>query len=341
MFSREDSVKAQRIFKHIQTTFVEQAINPSPMNYLVWYEYFKGEKPEFRQEMDKIINDPFGYNDRVGQRLFDEFIKTREPETNLDSAFRRLLDALTRQISNWASNLEERQKELTSLAGQLNNPDLNPEELKTITSSMMTANASMQEDQESFSSTLSAAQGEIRELRHQLNQARKEAMQDELTQLSNRRAFVQELESAMDTFIATPEKLHIIISDIDKFKRINDNFGHLVGDSILRYYANLMKKHSKPGQMIARYGGEEFIILLPHTTLEDAVNQANTIREALENIVLKRKDTQENLPTITASFGVAELRKGDTAKTFVERADQLLYQAKETGRNKVVAEIID
>lgn len=341
MFDREDSIKAQRIFEHIQETFIEQAITPSPMNYLVWYEYFKGEKPQFRQEMDKILNDPFGYNDRVGQRLFDEFIKVRGPETNLDSAFRSLLDALMLQISNWTAKLKERQHELDSIAGQLNNPNLDPEELKTITSTMLSANACMQEDQANFSSTLSAAQGEIRELRHQLNQARKEAMQDELTQLSNRRAFVQELESAMDNFTEHPEKLHLIITDLDRFKRINDNFGHLVGDSILRYYANLMKKHSKPGQLVARYGGEEFVILLPHTTLEEAVNQANSIREALEKIVLKRKDTQENLPTITASFGVAELRQDDSAKSFVERADQLLYQAKETGRNKVVAEIVD
>lgn len=341
MFDREDSIKAQRIFEHIQQTFIEQSITPSPLNYLVWYEYFKGEKPQFRQEMDKILNDPFGYNDRVGQRLFDEYIKVRAPETNLDAAFKRLLDALMRQITHWTENLEDRQKELNSIAGELNKPNLDSETLKTITSTMLNTNASMQQDQEHFASALSAAQGEIRELRHQLNQARKEAMQDELTQLSNRRAFVQELEEAMDDFITNPQNLHIIITDIDHFKKINDNFGHLVGDSILRYFANLMKKHSKPGQLIARYGGEEFVILLPHTTLEEAIKQANSMRDALSKVALKRKDTQENLPPITASFGIAEYRKGDTAKTLVERADQYLYQAKETGRNKVIAEILD
>jgi diguanylate cyclase len=80
--------------------FEEQNINPSPLNYFVWYRYYKGDNPKFRQEMDTILNDPFGYNDRVGKRLYDEYLAdNNESDSEFDLAFRRLINTMIKKMN--------------------------------------------------------------------------------------------------------------------------------------------------------------------------------------------------------------------------------------------------
>jgi len=164
-------------------------------------------------------------------------------------------------------------------------------------------------------------------------------MQDELTEVGNRKAFNNAIQELMLDASENSSTLCIILNDIDFFKKFNDTYGHLVGDSVLRYYASLMKKSTSQNETICRYGGEEFAILLANSSLEEARIRSEQIRKAIQAAHLKRKDEDKPISTITASFGVACYKTNqETADDLIARTDKALYHAKSNGRNQVVLE---
>ncbi|MBE0493080.1 MAG: GGDEF domain-containing protein [Thiomicrospira sp.] len=330
--------RARKIFERISQVFSEQEITPSPLNYQVWYEYFKGDKPKFRQEMDSILNDPFGYNDRTGRRLFDEYLKDDKPTSDLDRVFKRLLDAMVKKLSAWTDKLSSQNQQLNDYALRLSEPNIDPEKLKNITDSILHTTRDLRHSSEDVQQDLVQASLEIQTLREQLIEARAESMKDELTELGNRKAFNIRLEELAEEFAERPDQLHLILIDIDHFKNFNDQYGHLVGDSVLRYFANLLRNKQRPKNTLCRYGGEEFAILMNDSSLEQAQDCAETLRAALKKAKLKRRGTNEVLPEITASFGIAQFRAGEKLDDFINRADDMLYKAKQTGRDKVLTE---
>jgi diguanylate cyclase (GGDEF)-like protein len=119
--------------------------------------------------------------------------------------------------------------------------------------------------------------------------------------------------------------------DIDYFKNINDTYGHLIGDQVLIKMSNLVLHYIRDVDILARWGGEEFMILLPETNLKGALIVAQNIRKAIEEASF----SQHFKKTITASFGVYEFHKDDTVDNLLQKVDSLLYEAKDSGRNKV------
>jgi diguanylate cyclase len=128
------------------------------------------------------------------------------------------------------------------------------------------------------------------------------------------------------------------MSDIDRFKSVNDTFGHQIGDEIIKVFAKLLSSNVKGRDTVARFGGEEFAIILPETGLEDARTLTESIRRQLEAKELAVNTSGEPIGIITASFGVAQLGVLDDAGTLLKRADAKLYEAKAAGRNCVVIE---
>lgn len=333
--------KAQRIFDRLCDLFKEQGINPSPLNYYIYYEYIKGGNPKFRQEMDAILNDEYGYNDRAGKRLYDEYLKDDDsPASEFDRAFRRLIDVMVKKMNTWSERLDTHTKELDRCSNELNNPDIDAQTVKAITQSVLNAAQTMKQSTQAFQQDFVSSSTEVKELREQLLQAQCEAMKDELTQVGNRKMFNERLADLMLENQDKPNKLCLILADLDHFKKFNDNYGHLVGDSILRFFSNIMKKLTKSNHTICRYGGEEFAIILNSTTLDEAEKKAEEIRVALENTHLKRKDQNKPISTVTASFGVATYQDNENAETFIARADKALYKAKDNGRNQVVTQAV-
>ncbi len=127
----------------------------------------------------------------------------------------------------------------------------------------------------------------------------------------------------------------LFICDIDHFKKFNDNYGHQVGDQVLRLVGGILRSTLKGQDIPCRYGGEEFAMILPHTRLKDAAKVADAIRLAVERKRIVRKSTGEAISRVTMSFGVAEFTLGEPGSDLIERADRALYKAKGTGRNRV------
>jgi diguanylate cyclase len=136
----------------------------------------------------------------------------------------------------------------------------------------------------------------------------------------------------------TGQPLGVLLLDIDHFKKFNDNFGHGVGDQVLRLMANVLREHVRENDLPARYGGEELIAVLPGAELATSHMIAERIRRAISEARITRRSTNEILPSITVSVGVAPFRMGESMTELIERCDRALYRAKETGRNRVVTE---
>ncbi len=182
---------------------------------------------------------------------------------------------------------------------------------------------------------MEACAREIDTLQASLREAEEETLKDPLTGIGNRRLFNAAMREAVETSNAHRTPLSLIMCDIDHFKRVNDKFGHHVGDEIIRSLARIIEQNVRETDSVARYGGEEFAIILPGVKQQDAAATAERIRKTFGTKKYKIRQTSENLGAVTASFGVAEYRLGDDAQTFVQRADSKLYEAKVRGRDCV------
>ena len=156
--------------------------------------------------------------------------------------------------------------------------------------------------------------------------------------LFNRKTLEIKIDEFMLEDTTSSSGLCLVMLDIDHFKKFNDNFGHLVGDEVIRRVANVLKKSVRGSDVAARYGGEEFTVLLPNTPLSGAMVVADTIRSTTEQMRLKRKNSDERLPPVTISSGVSYFRRGESKESLIGRADKALYMSKASGRNRVTGE---
>lgn len=155
---------------------------------------------------------------------------------------------------------------------------------------------------------------------------------DALTGLPNRRQLLIILDRARAQAIETRQPLSVAILDIDHFKRVNDTFGHVIGDRVLQRVARNSVSALRSSDSIGRFGGEEFVIVLPNATPDIAEAIANRVRAAIE---AESSDSFGEWPVVTASVGVAGWRRGEPLTALLQRADEALYEAKRSGRNKV------
>lgn len=177
---------------------------------------------------------------------------------------------------------------------------------------------------------LERATREASELRSKLEEARDNARRDPLTDLPNRRA----LEEAFAAQTASGAPLCIAVCDIDHFKHVNDRFGHVVGDRVLKTIAEALTQ-SCPGQLVARYGGEEFAVLFSGVSLETARLTLDNARATVAAKRYRLRETDAPLGEITFSAGLTQVVPDQKFGTNFHRADLLLYRAKEAGRNRV------
>ena len=174
----------------------------------------------------------------------------------------------------------------------------------------------------------------VRDLRQQHERAEEEAITDELTGLSNHRRFRQILSKEVERAKRFDRPLSVVMLDLDDFKEINDNHGHLQGDQVLREVGRILKSESREVDEPARYGGEEFAIALPETRIDGAMEVGERIRRRLE-AVLVPLDGRTGEIRIRASVGVAgSPEQAPEVRSLIRAADQALYRAKQQGKNR-------
>jgi len=185
---------------------------------------------------------------------------------------------------------------------------------------------------------LQALGDEVGQLRRDLETIRTENLTDALTALGNRKFFDTALEKSVAECHVDNAPLSLLLADVDDFKNINDKFGHVVGDQVLRFVASTLKANITGKDVAARYGGEEFAVVMPGTPLRAAIEVANQMRLAVMKGELVRRSTGEKHTRVTISIGVSAVHNRTTPQALIEAADVCLYAAKRSGRNCVVGE---
>lgn len=172
---------------------------------------------------------------------------------------------------------------------------------------------------------LESKQKELLELNETLQRL---AITDELTGLHNRRSYSKSLSQNLSLYKRTSNPFSLLMIDIDHFKHINDTYGHLTGDQILKELALILEDQSREYDIVARYGGEEFALILPNTNMDDSIVIAERIRRSIEIATW-------TIPSVTVSIGIATSMIGETKRAIQSRADEALYLSKNKGRNQI------
>ncbi|HFD92560.1 MAG TPA: GGDEF domain-containing protein [Gammaproteobacteria bacterium] len=318
---------------------LQYGIPPTPRNYAVWYEYVAESNQPLRQAIDEIIGQGGEFNDDINADLYQTYLasdKEKEIE-NLRSELQRLINESSTEISGATDEASRYQTRLEGHAQRLVR-GLDSEKVLHIIDALNEETSAMVETNGQLQQKLNAMAQELVSLRKELEWVHEELLIDALTGLLNRKGFDQMLEDAMGEAQDNQSHLCLMMVDVDHFKRINDKFGHVVGDEVLRFIAGKMREAVKGRDIVARYGGEEFSIILPNTPLTGAMHIAEELRQTISSsrLTRKRKNEHQVLDQITVSIGVAWYRRGEDMNDFIHRADRALYHAKRAGRNRVV-----
>lgn len=323
----ESKQLAEKVFEEV----IQRGVRPNPINFMVWYEYLL-KRDAFIVDRLSDAQD----HEAVAVELFNHIVSRICVMNEIDGMVLKLVNDIIGDMDNWEVNLATHtqvlEQALASLANKTNDIALASYVVQNVVSSVKELTGSAK----GMKSKMEAVRSEVDTLKKQLELSYKEAHTDPLTGIGNRRA--------MDKFLAEQldeegiDNFSCIILDIDYFKRINDQYGHMVGDSVLRFIAKLLQQASKGQDFVGRFGGEEFILLLPQTSAANAYAFAEKLRKLLQETNLKLRNTQATLK-FTASVGVSTYRKGELVTDFINRADNALYVAKAKGRNRVVDEI--
>jgi diguanylate cyclase len=310
-----------------------------PMNYAIWYHYVAGVNDELNKTIDTLIStqQPFDgditlnlYKKFICNASFDSFEKINTNLQQLISQVSTSLNSAGEKASAASDDFNEKLKELETAE------DEDAENLKSILVSIILETTKLSEASKELKNQLNTTNIEIEQLRDELTHVRKASSTDGLTGLLNRLAF----DKALDELVlnSIPKKACLAILDIDNFKRINDSFGHVTGDKVIKFVASILNKHTEEQHQVARYGGEEMAVIMPETALPEAYKLIEQIRRDLESARIKHKTNKDTIGQVTVSAGIASLQVGDDSNSLLSRADNALYRAKESGRNKVITE---
>jgi len=310
-----------------------------PKNYALWYSYVSNDNPELSKEINSVLASKKTFTDSHASSLFDKHMPSSDQATNkaLSDSVEDFAHSISQSIGFTREDAQKFEQAMDMCHEELNGLDsevMQTAQMSSFVDDLISKSLKMKNNAKGFSESLTTAQAEIKLLREKLANSREEALRDELTGALNRRAFNEALESLISQ---KQDGSSLIICDIDHFKKFNDNHGHLLGDQVLKVVANRLSQYDVNASTY-RFGGEEFAIIVKEGGNDAAAKLADDLRVKIERLVIKDKKSQKQVAKITCSFGVAQYQVDSTSLSWIEIADQRLYQAKESGRNKVVAQ---
>ncbi len=307
-----------------------------PVSYAVWYEYVAGSNKPLKAAIDELTRGGARLDEAATVDLFHRYIADFDEQLSqrLSSGFDRVMAEMEQSAVHAEQRADSFGKELAHWSSALADDDTGAD-LPADIGKLIACTREMQGAIATLKESLDNSLKEIQTLRLEVDQAREEALTDGLTGLANRRGFDLALEACLAAVSSPAQAPCLLMADIDHFKNVNDNYGHLFGDKVIRSIAHILKANVKGKDTAARYGGEEFVVLLPETTLDDACKLAEKIRQTIAASRVRRADNRQEIGQITVSLGVAGYCPGEGASSFVERGDIALYTAKNQGRNRV------
>lgn len=310
---------------------------PSPDNYRLWFEYAAGSIAALSTDIDQMIANQQRITQVICQQLFVSHIATSDQRDIDDTrmAISNALTAMAGQLKDWNSSSSKFCQTLDRCIEKLDdNPSM--AEVKEIAATISREAISVRDFNLTIKDSLHHLTDELSSLREDVDRLGSEAITDALTKTANRRGFDIAIEEATTRAAKEGTECALIVLDIDDFKRVNDQFGHQVGDKILRFVASTMNKAIRGNDILARYGGEEFAVILPNTHFEGAMQVAENLRRSVSSRQLTTGTDGKVIGRMTVSIGVGVHQPGESNEALFERIDQLMYQAKQQGKDRVI-----
>ncbi len=293
----------------------------------------------------KLRNDPASLSTKAIQDEIKHFIKKRididkEEVKNKVSSLDKLLDEINKRIFALIDSSEISNKQVTDIKKDLQDIDLKTDSFDSVRLKLVHIATSLEVETKSLGNkmkknqqTIKILHTRVKGLERALLVAKKEVKEDFLTHTATKRALDEELKRAEEAYLRYKTDYSLCFLDIDNFKMVNDTYGHEAGDVILANIGKILRKYIRQTDFVGRYGGEEFLVILPSIDIEQAFYFSNKIRGIIESYKFMYKDERIN---ITVSCGLSQRSKENSSKDAVEKADKMLYAAKESGRNKVL-----
>lgn len=338
-YSKAEYEAALAVAKHALKYVAEFQTPPTPEVYEVWFRYSEGNNPELKEQLEYAVKELKTVDRKRIEELHNQFFARADlKNTNAD-----LTNSLASEMGSFESMIQSQIAigndfdAAVSAAGENLQEGSDPGQVRSLVETVVSTSETMRRELGKLRTELEASLAKVESLREEFHESQKNLLSDPLTGVGNRRLFdtliTQSVEDGPD---ARSNRLLMLI-DLDKFKEINDTFGHAAGDEVLKFVAYELQQLA-PDASITRYGGDEFAMFLDAKSASAGEVLANEIREFFTKNQLTMKKTGDSLGAVTLSIGVAVLREHDTAEAWFGRADKLLYTAKQSGRNRVYSE---
>lgn len=334
--ANNDYKKATENLKKAVPLMMKNHVPVTPANYALWYTYVDKAIPSLNIELDSVIDEHGLCPPEASAILYKNYISKRaeaddlELKANLELLLNEAASSMSNTLNGTSQFTKVIDKNLENLESA-SDDSKTIEEITEVVKVILSESKEMQDSTRSLDQYLKDATAEITRLKSQLSEMQKDVLFDSLSELYNRRAFDEDLQ----TLCHAKQSICLILLDIDHFKDFNDIYGHLFGDSVIKSIAKRLLMTSKDGIASYRFGGEEFTLIVPNKPISVAIQLAETLRKSIESLSIKDKKTGNEVNRITASFGVAEFEVGESAEDLIDKADRLLYRAKQSGRNQV------
>ncbi len=278
---------------------------PTALSFELWTYYLAAPESPLGREIARLVEIGEAFTENVCEELAATFL----PKMRLNEQIRDAGAALTKELAAVSKAINSAQKESVAYGATLASAsrsfddDLNPVALKSTVDNLTSATRRMQRENKSLEKRLNESTDEVARLREHLEQVRRDATTDGLTNLANRKAFDDELERACAEAEESGEILTLAILDIDNFKTFNDTWGHQTGDQVIRFVASVIGRVGESPRLASRYGGEEFALLFRGEDAPAAMEVLEGVRIEVSSRTLKRRSTNDDLGAITISTG--------------------------------------
>ena len=337
-FDELDFEYATPVAEKAMRLMAQHRIPQTPNNYQLWFKYSLGTSSTLTRTLDILISNKQKFDTATNHDLFTTYIGSQGTQAavvhQVSQQLHGVMDSTKQYLKAAMAENRTHMRAIGDVAEKTES-GVDPKFLiENLVGELARATARAAELEANFAEK----SRELDTIRDSLHKSEERAKTDTLTGLPNRLALEEFFREVQMQAMEKDEPLSVLLIDIDHFKKFNDNFGHVVGDQVLRLVAKAVRDRVRENDLPARYGGEELIAVLPRTDLATCEAVAERIRRSIADGQFARRSTGELLPQITVSIGVGQFQFGESMADLIDRCDRALYLAKKAGRNRVVSE---
>jgi len=315
-------------------------IPQTPANYAIWFNYCQGVSPSLKRAIDDLFDKHAEFDASTRAALIEKFGQGDEPagiSREVSERMGSLMQNAEHLLQTAITDNRDQLRAVSQVAGEIGVSADPAEVIECLVAELSKSVSRATQLERNF---VEASQ-ELKEIKVSLDDAETRARTDGLTGLPNRIALEEFFQRARTSSAESGRPLSMLLLDVDHFKRFNDQYGHGVGDEVLRLIAKLLQERIRDKGLPVRYGGEELMVVLRDHDLRQGAAFGEAIRKSISECKITRRSTGETLQNITVSVGVAQWQPPDSMADLIERCDRALYRAKHAGRNQVVTDVED